>query len=177
MNLYGRLFLIFLKAFFQRQTKPPLTVVNTPFRVLPHDLDFNFHMNNGRYLTLMDLGRFDYMRQTGILFKALSVQWMPILGETQMSFFRPLNLFQSFHIETRVEFWDEKWFIMSQSFCRGDKVMARGYIRGLLRGPQGNIPPLEVMRLSPQWTSDVSSPSASPEIQNWMAMLDSIRGK
>src|SRR3712207_8312043 len=26
-------------------------------RVLPNDLDAHFHMNNGRYLTLMDLGR------------------------------------------------------------------------------------------------------------------------
>ena len=32
-------------------------------RVWPNDLDTNAHMNNGRYLTLMDLGRFDLMTQ------------------------------------------------------------------------------------------------------------------
>jgi acyl-CoA thioesterase FadM len=31
------------------------------FRVWPGDLDFNLHMNNGRYLTLMGLGRLDLM--------------------------------------------------------------------------------------------------------------------
>ena len=36
-------------------------------RVWPNDLDTNAHMNNGRYLTLMDLGRFDLMTQCGLV--------------------------------------------------------------------------------------------------------------
>jgi hypothetical protein len=35
------------------------------FRVLPGDLDVNVHLNNGRYLALMDLGRFDLLIRAG----------------------------------------------------------------------------------------------------------------
>ena len=37
------------------------------FRVLPGDLDVNVHLNNGRYLALMDLGRFDLLIRGGLL--------------------------------------------------------------------------------------------------------------
>ena len=37
----------------------PTDASTVHFLVWPNDLDMNRHMNNGRYLTLMDLGRFD----------------------------------------------------------------------------------------------------------------------
>ena len=36
-------------------------------RVLPTDLDLNLHLNNGRALTLMDLGRVDLMLRMGVV--------------------------------------------------------------------------------------------------------------
>ena len=36
------------------------------FRVSPGDIDVNRHMNNGRYLTIMDLGRIDVLIRTGL---------------------------------------------------------------------------------------------------------------
>ena len=49
-------------------------------RVWPNDLDTNAHMNNGRYLTLMDLGRFDLMTQCGLVGVVLRQRWFPIAG-------------------------------------------------------------------------------------------------
>ncbi len=36
------------------------------FRVLPTDLDVLGHMNNGVYLSIMDLGRMDLLQRSGI---------------------------------------------------------------------------------------------------------------
>ncbi len=36
-------------------------------RVWPNDIDFNFHLNNSRYLTCMDYGRIHMLAATGIL--------------------------------------------------------------------------------------------------------------
>ena len=54
MNLYLRLILLL----FRIQGLPRRGLFDASrvsFRVLPNDCDLNFHMNNGRYLTFMDL--------------------------------------------------------------------------------------------------------------------------
>ncbi|TMH75049.1 MAG: acyl-CoA thioesterase, partial [Betaproteobacteria bacterium] len=55
MNLYFRLLITILKALRAPRVTPGDTV-ELALRVLPTDLDLNGHMNNGRYLTLVDLG-------------------------------------------------------------------------------------------------------------------------
>lgn len=65
MNLIFRLIRVIVHAVF-REKLGPFDESKVNFRVLPNDLDLNFHMNNGRYLTLMDLGRIDYFVRCGI---------------------------------------------------------------------------------------------------------------
>jgi acyl-CoA thioesterase FadM len=36
------------------------------FRVLPNDIDINGHMNNGRYLTMLDLRIVEYFIRVGL---------------------------------------------------------------------------------------------------------------
>ena len=59
MNLYFRLILVLVSGFFSKTRTSIMDVHAIWFRVLPNDLDSNLHMNNGRYLTIMDLGRTD----------------------------------------------------------------------------------------------------------------------
>ena len=68
MNLYLRLLLMSLRARAGRGGRP-LSIWDTAvtaFRVAPTDLDVLGHMNNGRYASLFDLGRFDLLVRTGI---------------------------------------------------------------------------------------------------------------
>ncbi len=44
---------------------PPTSVGRVRVRTLPTDIDFLGHMNNGRYASLFDLGRFDLLIRTG----------------------------------------------------------------------------------------------------------------
>ncbi len=87
MNLYIRLFALWIRLFFSKK-QHPLELTARFFRVWPNDLDFNFHMNNGRYLTIMDLGRFDLMGKTKLWKLALKRGWMPVLGSAKIRFFR-----------------------------------------------------------------------------------------
>ena len=63
-------------------------------RIWPNDLDTNAHVNNGRYLTLMDLGRFDLMTQCGLVSTVLRNRWFPIAGGVMVRFERPLHVFE-----------------------------------------------------------------------------------
>ena len=140
MNLYLRLILVLLKCKWRPLLKALDTSIIT-LRVLPNDLDLNWHMNNGRFLTIMDLGRMDLLQRTGILKLAVKNKWMPIVGNAEIEFQRPLKLWQKYELHSRVSHWDEKWIYLEQTFYSKEKIIAIGIIKGLLRGKDGNIPP------------------------------------
>ncbi len=141
MNLYFRLLRLLLTARLRGTIDMVGDESELDFRVLPNDLDLNMHMNNGRYFTLMDLGRVDLIARTGLLPVCLRRKWAPVVGAAKMNFMRPLNPFQKFHLRTRLSGWDEKWLYLEQSFVTEDgKIAALGTVKGLFRGRDGNVP-------------------------------------
>ena len=118
-----------------------------PFRVLPSDLDNNLHMNNGRYLMMMDLARWDMLLRARLVGAMLRRRWMPVVSRIEMRFRRSLGPFQRYELRSRVDRWDAKWFFIQQRFERGGVLHAEGEVQGLLRSPQGNVPPEALMAL------------------------------
>jgi acyl-CoA thioesterase FadM len=104
-------------------------------------------MNNGRYLTLMDLGRAFFMAQPGLLWRLPKHRYFPVVGAVDIPFLRQLDPFQPFEITTRLLKWDEKWFYLEQGFTAGGKVCAHAYLKALFVGPQGRVKSEEVIRL------------------------------
>jgi acyl-CoA thioesterase FadM len=169
MNLYLRLLLLLL-SYTQRQPRCGLhEPVTTRLRVYPNDLDINLHMNNGRYLTLMDLGRLDFMRKVGLFWPTTRRGWAAILGANQMIYLRPLKVWQRFTLETQLECWDDKWFVMTQRFVADGRLCAIGRVRGLFRGPKGNIAVPQVIALA--HTNASTSPMPSEATQQWLQQL------
>jgi acyl-CoA thioesterase FadM len=145
MNLYFRFMIVLVASFFRH----PLQTFDESvlaFRVWPTDLDVNFHMNNGRYLTIMDLGRVDLMLRTGLGRMALKRKWFPLVGSATIRFRRSLDPLQRFQLRSRILCWDEKWFFIEQRFERRGELIALGLVKGLLRGRGGNIPTANVLR-------------------------------
>jgi len=143
MNLYFRFCFVVVAALFRRRLKT-LDESVIDFRVWLTDLDVNLHMNNGRYLAIMDLGRIDLMLRTGLGRVALRRKWSPMVGSATIRFRRPLDPFQRFQLCSRILCWDDKWFFIEQRFERGGELIALGLIKGLLRGRERNIPTGEI---------------------------------
>jgi acyl-CoA thioesterase FadM len=116
------------------------------FRVMPGDLDVNLHMNNGRYLSLMDLGRFDLVIRMGLLAQARRRRWRPLVGSSMIRYRRSLEPFRRFTLVTRVLAWDDRWVVFEQRFERQGQLCAVALVRALFRGPDGNVPTDEVLR-------------------------------
>lgn len=117
MNLYFRLIWLILTHYFKKQPNKSLTEKGElHFKVWPFDLDINGHMNNARYLALMDLGRLDLILQSGMLKKTMDKKWLPVLGASTIRYRIPLLPFQKFKLTTEVKYWDEGWFYMEQRF-------------------------------------------------------------
>lgn len=112
MNLWLRLIWLLASFSFRRRLIPPLDVSLLHFRVWPHDLDTSLHMNNGRYWTLMDLGRTDLMLRSGLWRAVLRHKWTPVVSAAKIRFRRELKLFTPFRLETRIMCWAESWLVM-----------------------------------------------------------------
>ncbi len=154
MNLFIRLIKVLLGTLWRAPLELPDESI-VEFRVWPNDLDVNFHMNNGRYLTLMDLGRFDLIFRMGMLRHMLRHRWQPVAASATIRFRRSLKLFQKFKIRTRLAFWDEQWVFFEQRFECDGKLVALGLIKALLRGKEGNVPTAAILEVMGQ---DVASP-------------------
>jgi acyl-CoA thioesterase FadM len=144
MNLLFRLILVIMRAARGGRLKP-MDVSVTSFRVLPNDLDLNIHMNNGRYLTIMDLGRVDLLVRTGLFREARRRGWFPVVGSVQIDYRRSLNAFERYELKTRVIGWDERWFIMEQTFVREGKIVAEAVLKAMILSKGGMVPTADVM--------------------------------
>jgi acyl-CoA thioesterase FadM len=167
MNLFFRLLLLVLAA----RRRPPVSVLGpcrTQFRVLPTDLDVLLHVNNGVYLSLMDLGRIDLMLRNGLAAKLRARGWYPIVVAETIQFRRSLTLFQRFEIETRVLSWDDNAFLVEQRFLRGDEAIAHALVRArFLSRAGGAVSPADILALD---ETPAVAPEPAPEwAQRWNA--------
>jgi acyl-CoA thioesterase FadM len=144
VNLYLRLLWLLLRLPFTRR-RDIFDAARLAFRVLPTDCDLNFHMNNGRYLTFMDLGRVHLLAQTGLLRVVFRQRWAPVLSAAEISFVRPLAPLARFHLVTRMMTWDEKYFYLEQRFEHRGALMAVAMVKGLFLAGRNRVPTAEVL--------------------------------
>lgn len=118
-----------------------LATTRISLRVWPNDLDVNFHVNNGRYLALADIGRIHWLMLTGALGVARRQNAFPVVGDAVAKFRRDLKAFQTVEIQSRLIGWDRKWVFIEHRFVRDHRVIGVVAIRGLFKGPDGPIDP------------------------------------
>lgn len=167
MNLIFRLAWLALTARFRRRVDL-LGPASTPFRVLPTDCDVLLHVNNGVYLSLMDLGRVDLMLRSGVFPQLRARGWYPVVAGQSIQYFRSLNPFDRFAIETRILGWNDRSFFVEQRFLRGPDVVAQAVVRarflssGKDDGPRRTLGTGEVLALG-------GHHEPSPPLPDWVA--------
>lgn len=117
------------------------------FRVWPNDLDTNLHLTNGRYLTMMDLGRVDLAIRSGLARICLQKHWVPLAGSVHIRYRRGLAPFKLYDLRTRMVCWDQKWFFLEQNFVTGQVVRAQALVKMLFRHGKHNLPPQQVAQV------------------------------
>jgi acyl-CoA thioesterase FadM len=108
IKLFGRM----IPAAARGLSQPQISAaepVSSRFRVLPHDIDINLHLNNGRYMQLIDVNRMEFLLRTGVIDILRKRRWKPILGSTTIQFRRELRLWEEAIASTRLIGWDDRW--------------------------------------------------------------------
>jgi len=169
MSLLLRLFAILLFG-RRRGSLQMLDLCETPFRVLPNDLDVQMHMTNGRYFTILDLGRVDLMLRNGLWPRLKAAGWYPVVTQETMRFYRSLELWDRYLVRTRVIGWDDKSILLEQAFVRDGIEVASGIVKArFLKRKGGMVATSELMELA-------GIAHASPPLPEWIAQWSAADG-
>ena len=172
MNLILRLLYVVLGTLW-RPRLGPLDESVIPLWVLPNDLDLNLHLNNGRYLTLMDLGRVDLMVRVGMVGALWRRRWNPVIASVTIRFRRPLGLWRRFSIHTRLLCWDDRWFYMEQRFTRRGETAAVAIVKARFMAADGRkLAPAEVVAATEH---AMDSPPMPPGVREWVEAEERIQ--
>ena len=134
IKLYARLTPVVLRG-LSGDVHRPSDVLKTCFRVLPHDIDLNLHLNNGRYLQLMDLSRIEWLLKTRILQSIMKNGWSAVLGGTAIHYRHEMKLWERGVVSTRLLGWDDRWFYLEHCVDGLDgRPVAIGVAKAGIRG-------------------------------------------
>ncbi|WP_449282555.1 thioesterase family protein [Leucobacter sp.] len=129
-------------------------VSRSRFRVWPTDLDLLRHMNNGKYLSVMDVARFDLIQRNGSWEVFTREGWYAVVVGQTISYRKSLNPWMRFWVESRILGFDEQAVYIEQRFVRPDaerrpEIYARAVVRGrILRRAGGTVPVAEIIEKS-----------------------------
>lgn len=130
----------------------------------PWDLDPWAELNNGRTLTLFDLGRVPFGRRSGIDRVLRKRGWGMAVAGASVRYRRRVTVFQRLEMRSRALGWDERFFYLEQAMFRAGECTAHILLRSAVtrRGKGGIIPPSEL-------DLALGGSGVSPALPEWVA--------
>jgi len=131
------------------------------FLVWPLDIDIYPEMNDGRHLTIMDLGRADFAIRSGILKAGRERGWSLVAAGASVRFRHRLAPLRRFTLATRLLGRDDRWFYFLHETVQSVRTCSSALVRAGLRSKDGLVPAKEVIGAAgmPEW---------SPELPAWV---------
>jgi acyl-CoA thioesterase FadM len=170
MNLIFRLLRLFLK----RNTLPEISALDvsyTQVRVWPLDCDFNMHLTNSRYTSLLDLARIQYLIQLRSLPKFIKGGWKSVLSSQSISFLKEIKPLSKVDITTQVLYWDRKYCYIEHRFLVSDQLHAKALARvAFIKG--GRLRAFDKLLAELGEKKVMASPSETRQISVWLKLLD-----
>ncbi|KAA9006978.1 acyl-CoA thioesterase [Histidinibacterium aquaticum] len=135
--------------FFSHRKSPAISLTDehvSSHICWPWDLDIWWELNNGRTLTLYDLGRLPMARRAGMIGVLKKNGWGLTVAGSTTRYRRRVRAFDRITMRSRVAGWDERFFYMEQSMWKtnGD-CASHVLIRSAFVGKSGIVDPNEVM--------------------------------
>jgi acyl-CoA thioesterase FadM len=133
-------------------------------------------MNNGVYLTLMDLSRYDLALRSGVWKKWNKLGWYPVVVAATITFRKSLMPWQSFDMESKVIGWDDQAFYFEQRFVVANEIYAKAIVRiRFLKRTRGILTPDDVLAGTGDWNGQ--RPALPKWVEDWAASGALPKGK
>lgn len=165
MNVLWRTLLVMLRAtvLLRRGRRvAPTEVGRVRLTTMPTDLDILRHMNNGRYLSLMDLGRWDLLIRTGLAGAMRRHGWYAVVSSETITFRKSLQPWQRFTLESRLIGHDEKAVYMEHRCVVDGEIYARAIVRArMMKRSGGTLSHDELF-------AAIGRPEGIPDVEPWV---------
>jgi acyl-CoA thioesterase FadM len=134
-------------------------------RVFSGDMDIYPELNNGRHLTLMDMGRMDLAQRTGLLRIVHEQKWGFAVSGASVRYRHRLKAFSRFRLHTRIVAIDDRWFYFHQKTLRKGNIHSSALVRAGITSKQGLVPVKKVLDALglPDW-----DPGMPKWVQAWI---------
>ena len=129
------------------------------------DIDNYGEINNGRQLTLMDLGRYDLGVRVGLMDLVKAKKWGLAVGGFSVRFRRRIPWLHKFELRSRVVGHDGRWFYFHQETWCKDQICSSALIKAGVISKAGLVPAPEVIEALPKQTWDQELPQW---VQAWV---------
>lgn len=111
----------------------------------PWDLDLWMELNNGRTLTLFDLGRIPLARRTGLVAALRANGWSLTVAGATIRYRRRIRLFDRVEMRSRMVGQDDRFLYIEQSMWKRGEATTHALLRIAVTSGQGIVPPERIV--------------------------------
>ena len=139
---------------------------------LPWDIDLWMELNNGRTLTLYDMGRIPFAYRVGLIDALRKNRWGLTMAGASVRYRRRIRMFEKIEMRSRVAFWDERFMYVEQSMWKKNGECANHILyRAAITSATGMIVPADAAKEAGQ---SAEPPQAPEWVLAWIK-ADSVR--
>ncbi|MDA0107087.1 acyl-CoA thioesterase [Vibrio sp. La 4.2.2] len=156
------------KTIIQSKKQPTLSYTQQDeiqFRCHPWDIDLFLELNNGRILTLYDLGRTALSVKCGLMSTLKKERWGLVVAGSSVRYRKRIHMFDKITMKTQCVATDDKWFYLEQSMWVKGEPCSSVLIRAGVTSKQGIVAPLDVVDAAGVSPADNETPQW---VQEWV---------
>ena len=127
----------------------------------PWDLDIFGELNNGRALTLYDMGRIPWLRRLGLDRAIRENRWQVAVAGASVRYRRRVRAFDRITMKTRAIGWDARFLYSEQSMWVRGECAGHVLIRSAVTDRNGIVPPARVL-------ASLGHEVPAPELPSWV---------
>ena len=142
----------------------PLTGTHVSHHICwPWDIDIWLELNNGRSLTLYDLGRIPLAKRVGLITALRKNRWSLTMAGSSVRWRARIRPFERFEMHSRCVGWDDKFVYLTQSMWKRDGRCASEILyRSAVTDRNGIVAPERLM-------AAMGRTEAAPPLPEWVA--------
>lgn len=148
----------------------PLDTQVSQHHCWPWDIDIWMELNNGRTLTLYDIGRTMLTLRTGLAGVLRREGWSVAVAGTSIRYRRRIKPFERFEMKSRAIGWDDRFIYVEQGMWKAnDDCANHALLRTVVTDKNGIVAPARVLAA---WGQDPESPPLPDWVKAWIAAED-----
>lgn len=146
----------------RRLSRLPITGTHVSTHICwPWDLDPWRELNNGRTLTLYDLGRLPLGERTGLHRVLAANRWGMTVAGNSTRYRRRVRLFDRVTMVSRCIGWDARFLYMEQAMWKGGECTSHMLLRSAVTSRDGIVAPARLC-------AAMGVPPESPPLPGWV---------